>query len=221
MIVTVDGPAGAGKSTTAKALAKRLGFRYLDTGAMFRAFTVRAVDRGVPFEDENKLVACVDAGQLEMKDDGRVIMDSVDVTARIRDPIVTPKIRYLAKSPPVRALLLEQQRILGEKWENLVCDGRDTGTVVFPDAQVKIFLTASIEVRATRRLKDLQALGGEPPQLKDLKELIAGRDQSDRSRAVAPLAQARDAVLIDCSDMTREQTLEAMLNLIEEAQSPS
>jgi CMP/dCMP kinase len=222
MIVTVDGPAGAGKSTAARRLAELLGFRYLDTGAMFRAFTVRALDHCIAFEDEESLVGCVDAGQLEMREDSRVLMDSVDVTERIRDPAVTPKIRYLANNPKVRLRLLEQQRKMGEQWENMVCDGRDTGTVVFPNAQLKIFLSASIEVRADRRLKEL--LGNAEndinvPQIEDLKQQIADRDHSDRTRDVAPLAQADDAILIDCSDLNREQTLQAMMQLVKERQT--
>lgn len=219
MIVTVDGPAGAGKSTAAKELAKRLGFRYLDTGAMFRAFTVRSIDQNVSLENEDKLVACVEEGQLEMREDGRVLMDSVDITERIREHAVTPKIRYLANNPRVRACLLEQQRLLAKNWGQMVCDGRDTGTVVFPDANVKFFLSASIEVRAQRRLKDLEAQGGEIPPLEDLKTQIADRDNSDRNRDVAPLAQAEDAIFIDCSALSREETLQTMMAKVKEQQA--
>lgn len=219
MIVTIDGPAGAGKSTVARELAQRLSIRYLDTGAMFRAYTLYALQEKLDLSDEQALAQSIDAARLDMKADARVFLNDADVSQDIRTPEVTAAIRHLANSAPVRAKLLTEQRKLAEDWGALVCDGRDTGTVVFPDAECKFYLDASIQERARRRRKDLEAQGGEVPEQSTLEGLIADRDRSDSERDVAPLRKAEDAITLDTTDLSFEQVLEQMLAVVQKSQA--
>lgn len=214
MIITIDGPAGAGKSSAARALARRLGLRYLDTGAMFRAYTARALKEGVPLDDSDALIACIAGGKLELTHDGKVLMNGQDVSEAIRRPEVTRSVRHLASNPQVRERLLQQQRQLAKAWGSLVCDGRDTGTVVFPNADVKFFLDAAISERAQRRRRDLASRSITPPPREELEREIAERDASDRNRDVAPLAKAEDAILVDNSELDFDQTVELLASLI-------
>lgn len=197
MIVVLDGPAGAGKSSVSKKLAKRLGVEFMDTGAMYRAFTWRAMQKGLDLLDVPALVTCTDEGRLFMTPD-RITMDGIDVTQAIRTPEVTANIFRLSDSGPVRARLNEQQRALAKALGSFVAEGRDLGTVVFPDADVKIYLDASSDVRARRRLLELKKPEAE---LAAIKKDIEERDRKDMVRAVAPLKRAEDAVHVDTSDL--------------------
>jgi len=214
MIVTLDGPAGAGKSTAARALAQRLGVRYLDTGAMFRAYTLRALEESTELSDEAALIGLVKRGGFDMADNGTVRLGARDVSEEIRRPTVTAAIRFLANSGPVRRPILEQQRALARDWQSLVCDGRDTGTVVFPRAEVKFYLDARVEVRAARRHSELLKRGETAPPVEELAAQIRDRDESDKGRAVAPLKQAEDAIVVDTSDLDLEQVVNQLHSIV-------
>lgn len=213
MIVTLDGPAGAGKSTVARALAQRLGFRFLDTGAMYRAVAWAGAKRNVPWDEPQALVEV--ARQVEIRFDGdRVYVDNEDVTAAIRTSEVTAITHYAANNPGVRAILVEQQRDLAGN-DDLVTEGRDQGTVVFPHAECKIYLTASPVERARRRQQELEARGEKVP----LEALLADqnqRDQRDATRAVGPLARAPDAVEVCTDGLTREQVVDRLEAIVRE-----
>lgn len=208
MVVTVDGPAAAGKSTVARKLAQRLGFRYLDTGAMYRAATWKALDAEADVEDPDELAAVTEETRIELTPDGRVLCDGRDVTEEIRTPEVTENIFHLADEPAVREVLIEQQRRFARD-HDVVTEGRDQGTEVFPDAEVKFFLVAGLEERARRRLQDLQR-NGRDPSLREVKRQVMERDAKDRSRPVGALRKTEDMILIDSTDMTADQVVEAM-----------
>jgi cytidylate kinase len=191
MIVTIDGPAGAGKSTAARALARRLGFRFLNTGAMYRAVAWAAVARGLAWEDSGGLVEL--ARRLEIRLEGdRVLVDGLEVTEAIRTPEITAVTYYPANNPAVREHLVKLQRVAAQTGD-VVAEGRDQGTVVFPHAECKVFLTAGPTERARRRLEDLRARGQEL-SLETILEQQNERDRSDASRSVGPLVKAADAV---------------------------
>ncbi|MFO7958697.1 MAG: (d)CMP kinase [Candidatus Brocadiia bacterium] len=206
--MTVDGPAAAGKSTVARKLAQRLGFRYLDTGAMYRAATWKALDAEADVEDPDELAAVTEETRIELTPDGRVLCDGRDVTEEIRTPEVTENIFHLADEPAVREVLIEQQRRFARD-HDVVTEGRDQGTEVFPDAEVKFFLVAGLEERARRRLQDLQR-NGRDPSLREVKRQVMERDAKDRSRPVGALRKTEDMILIDSTDMTADQVVEAM-----------
>ncbi|MEZ0230298.1 MAG: (d)CMP kinase [Planctomycetota bacterium] len=210
MIVVLDGPAGAGKSSVSKKLAKRLGVEFMDTGAMYRAFTWRAMQKKVDLLDVPALVRCVDEGRLFMTPE-RVTMDGIDVTTAIRTPEVTGNIFRLSDSGPVRERLNEQQRALATALKSFVAEGRDLGTVVFPDADVKIYLDASSDVRARRRLLELKKPESE---LASIKKDIEERDRKDMVRPVAPLKRAEDAVHVDTSDLALDAVVERLEQIV-------
>lgn len=204
MIVTIDGPAGSGKSTVAAELASVLGFAHLDTGATYRAATLKALQGGADMADESALVDIARCARIELVPQAagpRVLLDGRDVTTEIRSSQVSDNVHYLASRPAVRHLLVDLQRRLGAMLVNFVAEGRDQGSVVFPNADVKFFLTASAEVRAGRRGKDLTGAGEQVAHEQVLQAIIE-RDQHDRSRSVAPLVKPDGAVEIDSSDMT-------------------
>ena len=212
--VAIDGPAGAGKSTIAKLVAKEKGFIYVDTGAMYRALAVYFLDQGIQAEDTDKIIQAV--GQAEVKiryEEGiqQVYLNGVNVTGRLREEAVGNMASKSSAIPEVRAKLLDLQRGLAQE-EDVVMDGRDIGTCVLPEADVKVFLTASVETRARRRYDELQEKGV-PCDLEEIKANIRERDERDMTRETAPLRQADDAVLIDSSDMTIPEVTAAIAEL--------
>lgn len=211
MIVTIDGPAGAGKSTIARGLARRLGFRFLDTGAMYRAVALAALRRNLSWDDPDKLVELAGKLQWEIGEDA-IRIDGADVTQAIRTPEVTAATRYAANNPGVRNILVDlQRRVAGD--DDIVTDGRDQGTVVFPQAQCKIYLTATPEERARRRAKDL-ADQGQHVSVDDVLRQQNRRDASDAGRDVGPLVPAPDAIEVPTDGLTPEQVLEKLEALV-------
>lgn len=212
LVVTIDGPAGAGKSTVARGLALALGYRLLDTGAMYRAVALLARRQGVAWDDAEvlaRMAAALDVAFELDSDVNRVQVAGEDVTAAIREPDISYGASRVSSVPAVRAALLDLQRRLGNQG-GVVVEGRDTGTVVFPGADVKFFLTASDDVRARRRHEEL-VQSGQGGTYEGTLEDMRARDQRDASRAVAPLLQAEDAVLVDSSSMSLEAVIDTML----------
>ena len=216
IVVAIDGPAGAGKSTIAKLVAEKLGYAYIDTGAMYRSVAWKFLQTGKAF-DEALISDLARTMIIEFKPEAsvnRVFVDGTEVTDAIRSSQVTANVSRVAAIGEVREAMVAQQRRMGESG-GVLMDGRDIGTVVFPNAQLKIFLTASVEERAMRRYKELVAKGQEV-DLAQLKEDIASRDKQDSERAISPLRQAEDALLLDTSDMNIEQVTAKILELVEE-----
>lgn len=218
MIIAIDGPAGAGKSTVAKRVAQRLNFTYLDTGAMYRAITVFALEKKADLNNEDALAQL--AGQakiaIEPQKDGvlKIILNGKDVTRRIRENEITQKVSFIAKAPKVRAVMVELQRAFG-KAHDIVVEGRDIGTVVFPDAQKKFFLDADFKERARRRIEELAGVNPQvngPQIAQDLQQ----RDRLDMTRAVGPLKKADDAIYIDTTAMGIEEVADTILRLIKQ-----
>lgn len=215
MIITIDGPAGAGKSTVARALARRLGYRYLDTGAMYRALTWKALEEGIPLDDEEALTRLARDTRLELvpePDRMRVVIDGRDVTEAIRDPRVSNAVSYVARVAGVREAMVEKQRRIGAEGD-LVAEGRDMATVVFPHAELKVFLDASPRERARRRAADL-AKAGHPADVEALEREIARRDHLDSTREVAPLRLSDQHVVLDTDNLTVDQVVERLLELV-------
>ena len=213
-IVAIDGPAGAGKSTVARRVAERLGYAFLDTGAMYRAATWRAITAGIDLDDPVAAAESTRAMRLELDDrEGglQVLVDGQDVSEAIRSPEVTRVTYRLDENPEVRAHLVMLQRAFAAK-RPTVAEGRDMGTVVFPNAKCKIFLDASIEERTRRRAAELQAKGLEV-DMDLLREEICVRDEKARTRAVAPLRRAEDAILVDTTDLAIDEVVEKIVRL--------
>ena len=216
--IAIDGPAGAGKSTIARALAKELGFYYVDTGAIYRTVGYFMDLWGVAPKDVDGINRYIDELTVDIRydEDGKqhMIMNGMDVTEDIRTPEISQIASTISAHKVVRDTLLEMQRDMARK-HNVIMDGRDIGTVVLPKADVKIFLTASAQVRAQRRFEELQAKGGKATFEKVLAD-IEKRDYQDSHRAVAPLKQASDAVLLDTSDLDVEGVIAAMKQIVRE-----
>lgn len=216
--VAIDGPSGAGKSTLARAAAAELGFLYVDTGAIYRTVGLRVRDAGAAPDDETAVAALLPETRVELCYGGdggqRMRLNGRDVSREIRLPEISRWASAVSALPAVRAYLLETQRELARK-HNVIMDGRDIGTVVLPDAEVKIFLTASPQVRAERRCRELEERGTPQPFAEVLRE-IEDRDFRDTHRAAAPLRQAEDALLLDTSALDFQQSLEALLKIIRE-----
>lgn len=218
IVIAIDGPAGAGKSTLARKLAERLGFLYIDTGAMYRAVALWALRTNTPLDDMHRLEQLAAAAQIELAGGGtRVILNGEDVTAEIRSQQVADAASRISAIAGVRRALVEKQRQMGAR-QSVVMEGRDIGTNVFPDAAVKIYLDASVDVRAARRHKELAANGNEPSLEKIISE-IAARDERDRSRAEAPLRQAPDAYYLDTTSMSIPEVEETILKVYRERTS--
>lgn len=213
--IAIDGPAGAGKSSVARAVAGKLGFIYVDTGALYRAIGVNALKNNIPTDDAIGVTALLPSTDLELKYiDGfqRVILNGEDVSEAIRMPEASMAASNVSAIAQVRSFLLDLQRDMAKK-NNVIMDGRDIGTVILPDADYKFFLTASAEVRADRRYKELQEKGLNVDYQQLLEEIIQ-RDYNDSHRATAPLKQADDAILVDSSNMTLEEVIDAIISKI-------
>jgi len=211
MIVTIDGPAGAGKSSVARALARRLGFRFLDTGAMYRAVALAGLRRGVDWEQPDWLARVAREVELQVRAE-RILLDGEDVTEAVRTSEVTAVTRYAADNAQVREHLVSLQRrfALGA---DVVTEGRDQGTVVFPDAECKIFLTASPEERARRRLKDLE-LQGESAAFEEVLAAQQRRDREDAGRPVGALVKAADAVEVGTDGMSFDEVVGRLVEIV-------
>lgn len=206
MVIAIDGPAGSGKSTVGRALAARLGLRYLDTGAMYRSVAFSVLRRGIDPADAEPVARVAREFDLKLEEDGTVRVDGVDATIEIRGPEVTRAVSTVAANPDVRTEMVSRQREWAHRHGGGVCEGRDIGTVVFPDAVLKVYLDASPEVRASRRSKEVTDLSYETVAAD-----IARRDALDQGRSVSPLEVAGDAVVIDTSDLDIDQIVDAVL----------
>ena len=207
IVIAIDGPAGAGKSTVGRAVADRLGLRYLDTGAMYRAMTFAAQQRGVVEGDLDEVATMAPTVDLSVED-GVVTVDGVDATTAIRGRDVTEAVSQIAANPAVRAVLVERQRTWVTEHGGGVVEGRDIGTVVFPDADLKLYVTASPRVRAERRVREL---GGD---VAEVEASIIQRDRVDSSRRHSPLAEAADAVLVDTTGMTIDEVVDHIVGML-------
>ncbi len=218
MVIAIDGPAGSGKSSTAKLVAQKLGVRHLDTGAMYRVITLKCLRQDISYEDIDSLAECVK--QTKIKFTGtpptmQVWMDGEDVSEAIRSDDVTKNVSDYCKPPVVRNELVSQQRVIGES-DAVVCEGRDIGTVVFPNAELKIFMVASAEERARRRQKDFEKIGVSKT-IDELVEDIKIRDEKDSTREMSPLCKAKDAIELDTTNMTLEEQVDYIANKVKES----
>jgi len=215
-IITIDGPAGSGKSTVAKGLAKKLGFTYLDTGAMYRALTLKAIQERIDLKDSNKLIELMKKIKIDIvprkNSSLKIFLDGKDVSIKIRKPQVTKKVSFIARVPGVRREMVKLQRAFGRK-NNIVVEGRDIGTVVFPQAHKKFYLDAEVSERIKRRLKDFKKLC-KSVSAKEVEEDLKKRDKADITRKVGPLKKAKDAIRVDTTNLNIEKTIEKLLSYI-------
>lgn len=212
IIVAIDGPAGAGKSTIARSVAERLGFLYIDTGAMYRAIALWALRTGTALDDMHRLEVLAVTSELELIGPGRILLNGEDVSDAIREPAVSEAASKVAVVSGVRRALVEKQQALGET-TSVVMEGRDIGTVVFPEAQVKFYLDANPRIRADRRALELNERG-QDFSLEDLEREIEDRDRRDRARAHSPLRQAEDAVYLDTSTLSPVEVEDEILRVV-------
>jgi cytidylate kinase len=219
MIIAIDGPAGSGKSTVARGVAKRLGFTYLDSGAMYRAVTLLALEQGTDLDDAEALRQLAAGASIELRerehDYVQVVLNGRDVSEQIREPRVTGASSRIAAHAQVRAALLEKQRALIANGDHVV-EGRDIGTVVAPGAELKIFLTADADERARRRASELERRGL-VADAGEVKAAIEQRDELDSTRSAAPLRTAEDAVKLDTTGLDAEQVIDRVVALVESA----
>jgi len=217
IVITIDGPAGAGKTTVSRILADRLGFRYIDTGALYRGVALAAKEQGISSDDDSSLTEMcrnlslrfeLISNRLKLFSGGR------DITEHIRTPEITMMASAVSARPVVRKFLLDLQRLIGME-KRVVFEGRDMGTVVFPDAEVKFFLDASPCIRAVRRFNEIKNSSAQT--LEEVERDIIQRDRNDSTRAVAPLKPAEDAVRIDTTDLSLEEVVKTMLKVVEKA----
>ncbi len=224
MVIAIDGPAGSGKSTVARLLSERLNFFYIDTGAMYRALTYQAIKEKVNLEDEKELhklarrtkielngsVALYGRNVKDKEKHQRVFVNGKDVTKKIRIEELTKKVFYIARSPDVRKIMVKKQREMAKK-KDVVVEGRDIGTVVFPNADLKIYLDASLKERARRRYKELKEKG-ERPILSKIEKEIRVRDNYDKNRKVAPLKKAKGALYLDTTSLSIDEAVNSITN---------
>ncbi|MFH1881969.1 MAG: (d)CMP kinase [Planctomycetota bacterium] len=243
LIITIDGPAASGKSTAARLLAEKLGASFLDTGAMYRAVTLAAMQAEVDMSDEDKLLGVMETSEFQFSlRDGKMVVciDGIDVTGQIRRPQVTANARYIASSPKAREKLVQMQRRFASGRQKIVTEGRDQGTVAFSDADIKFYLTADSTERARRRQAELRAKGsdesrpscrkasaarrpfrdcgktGRDESLEQIQKAIEERDKSDENRTVGPLRPAEDAIVVDTTDLSIEEVVEKLLGYVKE-----
>ena len=212
LIVAIDGPSGAGKGTVARAVAARLRYRHIDTGAMYRAVAWKARQDRIDLADEAAIAAIGERATFDLAQ-GRVVIDGDDVSAAIRTPEIDAAATTVARHPAVRRALVARQRVYGADG-GIVMEGRDIGTVVFPDADVKIYLDASPEERARRRAADPAHTSSKGTQLSEVAIALADRDKSDSTRAASPLAVASDAIVIDTTGIPIESVIESVLTIV-------
>lgn len=218
MVIAIDGPAGSGKSSTAKLVAQKLAFGHLDTGAMYRAITLKCLRNGISYKDIDSLEECVKQTSIAFTGTPpamKVWMDDEDVSEAIRSDEVTKKVSDYCKPPVVRDEMVSQQRTIG-KSASVVCEGRDIGTVVFPEAELKIYMIASEVERARRRQKDFEKIGV-TKSLDELIEDIRARDQKDSTRKLSPLCKAEDALELDTTSMTLDEQVDYIVNKAKES----
>ena len=216
MIIAIDGPAGAGKSTVAKLLAQKLGFLYIDTGAMYRALTLKVIDSGILTNDTTRIIELAHNTSIDLINNPdstlRVLLDGKDVSKEIREPRITKSVSDIAKIKEVRDVMVSLQRRLGNMSDS-VLDGRDIGTVVFPDAHRKFYVDANFKVRALRRYKELNE-AGQNVTLENIENDVLNRDTIDSTREVGPLKKAKDATYIDTTNMTIQEVVDTLLTHI-------
>jgi cytidylate kinase len=220
LIIAIDGPVGSGKSTVARRLAEMLGYIYVDTGAMYRALALKAQRNGVPLDADDDLARMADETHIDLRNEGgaqKIYLDGMDVTAAIRSPEVSQAASKIAVISGVRRVLVAEQRRVGQLG-GVVMEGRDIGTIVFPDADLKIYLTASAEVRAERRWREHQAKGDAIDLERTLAE-IRDRDRRDLERESSPLKHAEDAVLVDSTAMEAEEVARLIVLLAREKEA--
>ncbi|WP_455089789.1 (d)CMP kinase [Peptoanaerobacter stomatis] len=214
MIIAIDGPAGAGKSTISKLIANRLGIMYIDTGAMYRAVTYYFLQNDVKFDDKDGIKSSLDKIDIDFDRD-KVYLCNQDVTSQIRSNIVNENVSDVSAIDVVREKMVDMQRLMSKK-KSVLLDGRDIGTVVFPSADYKFYLTASVDVRAKRRYLEEQNKGNINISIEEIKKSIENRDYIDSNRKISPLKKADDAVEIDTSDMSIDEVVNKVINMVGE-----
>lgn len=217
LTITIDGPAASGKSTVARLLADKIGASFLDTGAMYRAVTLAAIQAGIDLSNEEKLLGLLRNSDFQFAaKEGKMIVriNGIDVTEQIRQPHVTANARHIASAAKLREHLVQMQRKFAMGQQKIVTEGRDQGTVAFPDADIKFYLTADTVERARRRQAELSAK--DKQSLEQIKKAIEERDKSDQSRGVGPLKPADDAVVVDTTDLSIEEVVEKLLGYVKE-----
>ncbi|HPP67341.1 MAG TPA: (d)CMP kinase [bacterium] len=218
IVIAIDGPAGAGKSTVAALVAKKLGFLYVDTGAMYRALTLKALKNKISLTNKNLLIEMAQKTDIKLDPEtSRVFLDNKDVSTEIRNEQVSKTSHFIASIPEIREILWQIQRGYRDKY-NIVMEGRDIGSVVFPDAQIKIYLDASVDERAKRRYKQLKQQNLEY-DITEIKKEIILRDEKDRNRSIAPLIKAKDAAVIDTTSMNIPQVVNAIIKIYQQKYS--